>query len=272
MTTFLQWIVLTALTGSPLGAAAFLLVVWLVVDRFTLGLFPDPVRWVMRRRREASLRRTLLRNPSDRRARLELAELLTDRRAGRQALEVLRPNLERGDDDPQTLYTMGAACMQAGYAQQGETFLGRAKEQSPSFRAGDIDLALGEGRLRVRDWAGAREALLSLLTQRQGSVKGRVLLARAQRGLGDDAAAALTLDDAWTEYVASPRFQRRRERLWAWRARPSRPLTYALVLVVVSLFLGLVAAPKVTAWVTEAQRAQGRLYYDPQLYGPDLDE
>jgi tetratricopeptide (TPR) repeat protein len=160
---------------------------------------------------------------------------------------------------------MGAACMKAGYFEQGEKLLAHAQELDPDFRLGEIDLVLGQGRLAKGDFAGAKAALEALVKHRRGTVQGRVLLARALEGLGDDASAALMRDEAWREYVAAPGFQRRKERLWAWRARPSRPVTYALVLVAVLVFLGTVVAPKVSAAASEFRRAQGGVYFDPSL-------
>ena len=109
MSGYLQWIILTAITGSPLGSAVGLLLFWFVFDRFTFGVLPDPVRWVMRWRRAGTLERLLRVNPHDGRARLELAQLYVQRGKGRAAVDVLRPNLERGDDDVQTVVTMGEA-------------------------------------------------------------------------------------------------------------------------------------------------------------------
>ncbi|HEX8705290.1 MAG TPA: hypothetical protein VF815_41040, partial [Myxococcaceae bacterium] len=44
-------------------------------------------------------------------------------------------------------------------------------------------------------------------------------------------------------YVAAPGFQRRRERMWAWRARPSRPATYAAIALIL-LVLGYQVASR----------------------------
>ena len=192
--------------------------------------------------RELTLKRTLLNNPHDGRARLELAELLVERRAHRSALEVLKPNLEKGDDDVQSLFTMGSACVFAGYPDQGEKLLEHVRELDPDFRVGEVDLVLGKARLGRGDFGGAKEALERLVNARKGTVEGRVLLAKALDGLKDDSGAALMRDDAWKEYVAAPRFQRRKERWWAWRARPSRPLLYlAVALVVVGFFVNAVS-------------------------------
>jgi hypothetical protein len=267
--TWLQWIILSALTGSPLGSAVFLLVFWLVVDRFTLGILPDPLRWVMRWRRASSLERTLLGNPHDGRARLELAGLYVDRAKYKPAVDLLKPNLEKGDHDPQTLFTMGVACIGAGYVEQGEKLLESVDEASPGFRVHEVELMRGRFRLARKDFAGAKVALERLVSARAGTIEGRVLLARALDGLGDDGAAALMKDAAWNEYVSAPGFQRRKERLWAWRARPSRPATYLFITILALTLFATLAAPGLNAWASARQRAAQGAYTDPGLTDPD---
>jgi hypothetical protein len=248
MSQWLWWIILTSITGSPVASAVILLVFWFVVDRFTLGLMPDPLRWFMRRRREVRLQRVLLGNPHDRQSRRELAELLVMRGAHARAVELLKPNLTAGDDDASTLFTMGVACIGAGHPEQGEKLLAHLAETKPDFRVGELDFALGRGRLLRGDFKGAREALERAVKIRRGTVEGRVLLARALLGLKDEPAAALMRDEAWNEYVSAPGFQRRKERLWAWRARPSRPATYAVALAMLLVLFGRFGAPAVSAW------------------------
>lgn len=269
MSGYLQWIILTAITGSPAGSAIALVLFWLVFDRFTFGVLPDPVRWVMRWRREKTLEATLRTNPHDGRARLELGQLYVARGKGKAAVDVLRPNFERGDDDVQSVVTMGEACLQAGYVDQGEKLLAHAQDLSAEFRVGEVFLIRGRHRLARGDAKGAREDLEQLVKIRRGTVMGRVLLSRAMKATGDDAAAALLRDDAWNEFVTSPLFQRRKERFWAWRARPSRPATYLLIFVLVATFFGTVIAPKLTHL---AHRYQDT-YTDPSLQDPnDIDE
>ncbi len=267
MSGFFQWIILSAITGSPFGSAVALLVFWFLVDRFTLGVLPDPWRALMRRRREGTLRRLLLGNPHDGRARLELGQLYVERGRGKAAVEVLRPTFDRGAEDIQSVFTMGAACLQAGFVDQGEKLLAHASELDEDFRVGEIELVRGRARLARGDFAGAKVALEAFLRHRKGTVEGRVLLAKALVGLGDDASAALLRDEAWHEYVAAPGFQRRQERLWAWRARPSRPATWALVVVLAFALFVRVAAPALTQWA-QAQR-HGGLFVDPSLMDPD---
>lgn len=267
MSNWFLWLILSRLTGSPIGSAIALLVGWFLVDRFTLGVLPDPLRPVLRWRRRVHLKRVLAHNPHDGRARLELAQLLVERGEGKAAVEILRPNFDRGADDIQSVFTMAEGCLQAGYVEQGEKLFAHAEELDADFRAGELYLVRGRHRLARRDFVGAKADLETLVKLRTGTVQGRVLLAAAHRGLGDDATAVLLEDKAWEEFVVAPRFLRRAERRWAWRARPSRPATYLLVLVLVVATCGTVVVPKLTAWANVQQ--YGDVYTDPGLADPD---
>lgn len=263
MSGFLQWIVLTAITGSPLGSAVALILFWFAVDRFTWGFFPDPVRWVTRLRRQSTLERTLLGNPHDGRARLELAQLYVQKGKGKAAVEVLRPTFDKGADDIQSVFTMAEACLQAGYAEQGEKLLAHVEELNPEFRVGEVHLVRGRHQLSRGDFAAAKKSFEALVKARRGTVIGRVLLAQSHQGLGDDATAALLKDEAWEEFASAPRFQRRKERFWAWRARPLKPLSYGVLAAFALAFFALVIAPKVSRWA-QTQRS-GDVYTDPSL-------
>ncbi len=253
MSKWFLWIILSSLTGSPLLSAVVLLAAYWLVDRYTLGVLPDPFRFVQRWQREAKLKRTVEIAPHDRQARREWSEILVERKRYAKAIEVLKPALEAGDEDPASVYTMGIACLGAGHHVQGEKLLAHVVELKPDFRVGEVDLQLGRFRLERKEYAGAKEALERLLKVRAGSVEGRVLLARALEGLGDDGAAALKLDEAWSEYTGAPRFQKRRDRLWAWRAKPSRPLIYLSIALVGMFLFGKLVAPSIQRATHTAQ-------------------
>ena len=230
--SWLLWLVLSSLTGSPVVAALVVLGLVLVADRYAVGILPSPLRALGRWQRASKLQRLLHSNPHDRRARYELADLWVRRGKYAAAVEVLKPNLEAGDDDVGTLFLLGVAYLGAGDAHRGELLLDEAAKSEPGYQMGAVDLERGRFRLARGDTKGAIEALNRLREARQGTVEGRVLLAQALDKSGRDADAALVREEAWKEYVAAPAFQRRRERLWAWRARPSRPLAYGAALLV----------------------------------------
>ncbi len=235
LSKLLLFYVLTWLTGSPLAAIAVLLVLWWLGDRATFRLLPDPVRPLARLRRRGALRAALRVNPHDRRARFELAELLLEAGHPASAVEVLRPNVEAGDEDARTAFVMGAALGRSGHPEAAERALAVARAADPRFRAGELDLELGRQRLARGDLAGAAEALERLLAERPGSVEGRYWLARVRERAGDRAAGRRLRDEAWREYAALPRFHRRHERPFAWRANPWRPAAAALAILAVLL-------------------------------------
>jgi hypothetical protein len=258
MGKWLQWIVLTALTGNPILAAVIVLIVWWVADRFTLGILPDPFRLTRRWMRAAALRRQLAANPNDRRARLELATLLVERNRNSEALALVKPNVEAGDHDPSTLFVMAQSCFGTGHAAQGELFLDEVMERDPNFRMGEVHLERGRWRLERKDAKGALMALQELANARPGTVEGKVLLARAHQALGDDLAASNVRREAWREYANAPRFQRRRDRWWAWRAKPSRPLLYVAIALACGMLFARFVGPTVQRAVAADERAEDR--------------
>ena len=267
MSFYLAWLMLSSLTGNPVGAALAVLVAWFTVDRFTLRVLPDPLRFISKRRREWALAHQMRVNPHDRRARLELSQVLVKRGAFKAAVEMLRPNLDHGDDDLETLFTMGSACVGAGFTEQGEKLLAHVNELDSDFRVGEVYLVLGRARLKRGDFAGARAALETYLSHRRGTVEGRVLLASALTGAGDDAAGALMRDQAWAEFTLAPRFQRRVERLWAWRAQPLRPVLYGVLVLIIAVFVIKAVVPPLADWVHRTN--PGDAYVDPSLKEPD---
>jgi tetratricopeptide (TPR) repeat protein len=237
LTKWFMWMGLTLLTGSPLLSLALLAGLLFAADRFTLQVLPSPVRALKRWQRAGELAGTILTNTHDRRARAELADIRLGQKRYAEAVDLLRPNLDAGDDDVDTLYLLGVAYLGAGDSPKGELLLDEAARLDADFRQGAIDLERGRFRLERGELKGAREALERFLQVRQGSVEGRVLLSRVLTKEGREQEAKATRDAAWREYTVAPRFQRRRDRWWAYRARPSRPLTYA-VMALVAMGLG----------------------------------
>ena len=240
MLFYFKWLLLSRLIGSPLGALAVLIAGGWAVDHFTLGVLPRPLRGLNRWRRARALRQLLRVNPNDRRARFELADLL-QRRRPRETMALLKPNLEAGDTDPGTLLVMGVACFSAGHASEGDLFLRGAIEEAKTFRSGVLWLELGRGQLGCGNDEGAHKAIESLrelLRARPGSIEGKVLLAKALRATGDQAGSRALCAQAWDDYRGAPAFQRREERLWAYRAQPWR----------IAPWLGLVASAVTIGW------------------------
>ncbi len=225
----MQWLILNGITGNPMLSLVLLMCLGWIADRFTLGLLPNPIRALLRWKRATTLENQIHINPHDRRARFELADLLIHQRRCAAAVEVLKPNLVAGDDDAATLFLMGVACFGSNHPNEGEVFLTEARKSEPNYRGGDIELELGRGFLGAARFAEAAVHLRSYLENHPGSVETRVLLARALEHTEGHVSASRLREEAWDAYRTAPIFQRRRERLWAWRVRPGRPLAYAAV-------------------------------------------
>ena len=238
MSSWLLWSLLSIVTGNPLLAAGVLLVLWFLGDRATFRVLPDLGGWFGRRSRAAQLRRSLELNPHDRRARSALADLLLEAGRPRDAVPLLRANLEAGDRDVFTLAALGTALARTGVHEEAERLIAEAQRLEPGFRMGELELVLGRMRLALGDAAGARTPLTRLLELRPGTVEGRYHLAQVLERLGDAAGAARLRDEAWREYAQQPRFRRRADRRWAWRIRPWRPALIAAAVLLVLLLIG----------------------------------
>ncbi len=254
MSSWILWVLLSWLLGNPLLALVILVALWWLGARATFRVLPDPLRRLGRGGRISALRRTLAANPHDRRARLELANLLLDAGRPRRAAEALAPNVEAGAADGYTSFAMGSALARTGDWDRAERFLAAAREREPSFRAGEIDLELGRMRVRRGDAAGAIEPLRRLVAERPGTVEGRVWLARALAARGDAAGAARARDEAWREYVALPRFRRQQERAFAWRIRPWRPAIVAVAIAIAALLALRAVVPALSGARSAAER------------------
>lgn len=228
MNSWINFSILWMLTGSPVAAAAILLAAYAIADWYTFGFLRGVARAVAGFRRGRRLRLVLLHNPHDRKARADLGAILLSQRRHARAIEVVKPLADEDPHNLQALYLLGIACLATGRVDQGELFLSEVHKAEPGFKDGDPLLELARWRARRRS-PGAIEPLREFLKTHPHHVEARYLLARALQSAGDAAGASAERDRCWQEYETELPYQRRQDRLWAWRARPSRPMLYALV-------------------------------------------
>jgi tetratricopeptide (TPR) repeat protein len=238
VTNWINFSVLWLLTGSPVSAALILLAVYAVTDWYTFGFLRGLARLVANWRRMRRLEPALLHNPHDRKARADLGEILVDQRRYARAIEVLKPLVDHDPGDLNALYLLGVACLNAGRLEQGELFLSEVHGADPGFRLGRARLEIGRSRLKRRD-PRAVEPLAGYVKDHPHTVEGRWLLAQAHALAGDAGEAAAEKERCWREYQTSLPYQRRLDRLWAWRARPSRPVLYGALACAALLLLGV---------------------------------
>lgn len=224
---FLTFWIAYLLTGNPLVAGLVVLALWVFADFQTTGVVRRAARALRDWARSSKLSRAIDLNPHDRKARIDLGEILVRQRRFERAAEVLKPALEADPEDAAGLFWMGRACLGMARFEEAELFLDTVAQTAAGSLPGQALLEMGRSRLERRDSHGAAELLGRYLGGSAHSVQGRVLLSRALALQGDSSGAARERDRAWNEYRTSPAYQRRAERLWAWRARPLRPIAYA---------------------------------------------
>src|ERR1700737_2659743 len=207
-------------------------ILWMLTGR------PVAARAAPAFQRGRRLRLVLLHNPHDRKARADLGQILISQRRHARAIEVVKPLADADPHDVSALYLLGIACLATGRIEQGELFLTEVHEADPAFRGGAALLELGRHRIR-RGAGSAVVPLRAFLDVYPHHVEARFLLSRAHQLAGNGAAATAERDRCWQEYETDLPYQRRRDRLWAWRARPSRPLLYAAIACCAVALLGM---------------------------------
>jgi tetratricopeptide (TPR) repeat protein len=237
MGNWVNFSILWMLTGSPVAAAAILLAAYAIADWYTFGFLRGVAHAVADFQRGRRLRLVLLHNPHDRKARADLGQILISQRRHARAIEVVKPLADADPHDVNALYLLGIACLATGRVDQGELFLTEVHKADPAFRGGAALLDLGRHRIR-RGAGSAVDPLRAFLDVYPHHVEARFLLSRAHQLAGNGAAAAAERDRCWREYETELPYQRRRDRLWAWRARPSRPLLYAAIACCAIALLG----------------------------------
>lgn len=231
MSDYFKFYLLWMFTGSPVTALVIVLALAFAADWYSVGYLRRLYKVVVNFRLGSRLMQELALNPANKKARFDLAGILLGQRRFAKAIEVLKPVLEDQPDDLGTLYLMGQACLGAGKHEQGELFLSTVEQAEPGFRHGEAPLEIGKARLGRGDAQGALEPLRRFSTGHPNSVEGHFQLSRALAATGDAAGARVERERTWHEYTTSLRYQRRLDRIWAWRARPSRPLMWAALLL-----------------------------------------
>lgn len=219
MSKFLLFGLLTLLTGSPWTALLVVLALYLFFDYQYLGFARSTVGWIKSSGEIRELRTDVELNPHNAAALNDLGRLLILNGRAPEAVAPLERAIERLDDSDETNYYLGLAYLKTGKEQEGEAHILKALELNPRFRYGEPYLRLGEHYLQQ----GRHDEALAML-HKQGeihssSVEGLYLLGEVHRRMGDLARARDAYQKSMAAFRQSPRYKRREERPWAWRAR-----------------------------------------------------
>jgi tetratricopeptide (TPR) repeat protein len=162
---------------------------------------------------------TLTSNPQDADAQYQLGLIYLKRRSLDAARRYFESALKIDPDDPDYHYFLGRV-----YELKGEW--ARALEQyeetyrlNPEYGLGDIFREVGKGYLHTGNTEKAMEFLKFFLTKRGSDPEGRYWLAIALQKTGDTDQMRLQLSMIVEQARSNPRFFRKENREWIYRAR-----------------------------------------------------
>ncbi len=215
-TYYLAWLLVAYAAQYPwlaLGALVF----------FALRRFvPDPVVLFQTMGRIRGLRQQIEANPANVTARRDLAVIYLQRLRPRAALKLLDEARQREPNDAELLYLTGLARLRAGDAKGALDPLVKAVEVDPRGRFGEPYLVAAEALVRMDMLEEASDALHRYTAANTSSVEGRVRLALLEHRRGDKAAAKQALGEALSTWRQVPKFRRRKELRWWFRAQWAR--------------------------------------------------
>lgn len=163
------FVLLSMLTRNPLLALLLIVLLYALIDRSFIGLLPDFLAPLRRRKRVAELVREVGVNPHNANARLELAELYFQRGQYRQVVPHLQQALVKMADSALARFYLGAAYFHLGQWDESRRELEEAVRLNPKVAHGYPYLYLiKHGHRAGKDRQG--EKLVDELL-RYGSVK-----------------------------------------------------------------------------------------------------
>ncbi len=211
---FLSW-----LTGNPIIAVVLLIVVYLAIDRTYYGFVPDPLRALRSAGRIRELQRIVAINPHDARSMKELGIFMFERKDYQKALEYFSRASSKMSDEPEFNYYYGIALARSGSVDRGRALVDDALLASPGLKYGDPYLAMAEVYIDTGVYDSAAPLLERFLKVHISSVEGlyQMGLVKIKTGKADEGREYLK--KAATVFKQAPRYRRKIERKWVWKAR-----------------------------------------------------
>lgn len=215
--SWLTYIFVSALTGSPLLGVLAVLLVWYGGTSFWLGRLPDPTSPFRTWSRIRRLRGEHGMNPHDVDVRTELGGLLATRSPG-EAKSLLEEAVRKCPDLAQPAFFLGLAHLNLGETDAGRAQIERALSLKPELAFGEPLVRLGDHYAKKGDARAALAAYERATDVHCSYAEAWYKAGAAAKAAGDAAKAKAH----WRETLAStdhaPAFKRRQDRKWRWRA------------------------------------------------------
>jgi tetratricopeptide (TPR) repeat protein len=219
MSKFILFYILAYLLGNPLLALLVLVAAVYFLDRNTLRILPDWTGRLGTWSRIRSLKRTVALNPDNAGALVDLGRILTRRGDFSRAIPYLERAMPKMTDSDEADFYLGFACLRTGRLEEARKWLEKCLEVNPRFGYGEPHLRLGEYYQASGDLQGAAAELEKFTEIHSSSSEGFYRQGKVLEKLGEKDRAARAFRRAIEVYRSSPRFKRKLDRHWAWKAR-----------------------------------------------------
>ena len=137
----------------------------------------------------------------------------------RSAREYLEKAASKLSDDPEFNYYYGLAIARCGDIQKGRELVDRALSHSPGLKYGEPFIMFAEVYIDNGDFKGALPLLERFEKIHSSSSRGFYQTGFVKMKLGGKEEGTAYLKKAIAAFKASPRFKRKVDRKWAWKAR-----------------------------------------------------
>jgi tetratricopeptide (TPR) repeat protein len=219
LSKFFLFYLLYWLLGNPFLAILVILILYFTIDRTFFGFIPDPFKAFKKAGRIRELQKTILINPHDARSLKELGICMIEKNDYRKARDFLEKAATKLSDDPEFNYYYGLSMARCGDIQKGRALVDAAIVNSPGLKYGEPYIMMAEVYIDNSDFNSALPLLKNFEKIHSSSSRGFYQMGLVMLKLGMKEEGTEYLKKAITAFKSSPRFKRKVDRKWAWKAR-----------------------------------------------------
>lgn len=219
LSKFFLFYIFAWLIGNPLIALLVILFIYFIIDRSFLGFIPDPFRALQKSARLRELNKLIAINPHDARSLKELGIIMFDKGNYKKALEYFEQAAPKMTDDSEFHYYYGIATARCGDIPGGRILVDTAVQSSPGLKYGEPYLSMAEVYIDTEDYTSALPLLEEFEKIHSSSSRGFYQMGLVKLKLGNRDEGRDYLNKSIRVFKSSPRFKRKLDRKWAWKAR-----------------------------------------------------
>lgn len=202
------------LTGNPFVAIIALLLIFYILDRRFIGIFPSVTKPFQVRGRLRKIKQELRLNPHHTSLKTEAARILIGLGKYDEAGRMLNEVLDNVHDSADVWFDAGLCKLKTRSLAEGETMMAKALELNPRVRYGEPYLRLGEA-FAASDQEKALDNLHKFGEIQSSSCEAYYRLGNILDSMDRPEEAKRAYAEAVDVYRSLPKYKRKSERRWA---------------------------------------------------------